>query len=97
MGRIPTGERKYNVQRLTPLHFNILELVAVGYRNKQIAEALGVSRNTVSNVKNSAAAQPVLEEMATLLERAWWENRRPHTPNILHAVVPQWKALRRLA
>jgi FixJ family two-component response regulator len=95
MGRVATGNRAYHVKRLTPLHYSILELVAFGYGNRQIAEALGVSRNTVSNVKNSEVARPVLEDMDSLLERATAQHAGTHDGNMLAAVAPVWKALRR--
>lgn len=70
MGRIRSDSRKYEVKRLTPLHYSILRLVARGCTNNEVAATLGVSRNTVSNVKNSAVAQPVLADMGARLEHA---------------------------
>lgn len=57
MGRLPTGHRKYHIKRLKPVHRHILVRLCWGLRPKDICEELGVSRNTISNVRNSAVGQ----------------------------------------
>ena len=63
MGRIPTGSRKYELKHLNERHLEILRFIARGFRNKDIAEALSVSRDTVSNVRNSEIAKPLLQAL----------------------------------
>jgi len=43
----PRPEAEALVARLTPRHLQVLELLVVGYRNKQIAGLLGISEKTV--------------------------------------------------
>ena len=76
MGRLPTGQRQHHIRHLSPMHHNILEMVALGFDNKRIAETLGVSRQTVSDVKNSAISQPVLASMDSLMEAVFLELHR---------------------
>lgn len=63
MGRIPTGRRKYQLKCLNETHLEIVRLIAQGKRNKDIAKELSLSRDTVSNVRNSELAKPILERL----------------------------------
>lgn len=56
------GNKKYDIQRLWGQQKEILRLVASGlYNNKQIAEIVGVTPQTVSNIINSALGKQTLE------------------------------------
>lgn len=52
-GRMPTGQRKYEVQRLQQRHHEIARLSLMGFSNKDIALKLAVTPQTVSNCLNS--------------------------------------------
>lgn len=53
MGRLRTGNRKYQMKALKPLHRQILVRLCWCKRPKDVAQELGVCRQTVSNVRNS--------------------------------------------
>lgn len=46
---ITTNDREYNVGPLTPREREVLSYVALGYLNKQIADTLGISTETIKN------------------------------------------------
>lgn len=54
MGRVPTGERKYQIQELWDIHHEILRLLVIGWKPIDIAEHLGVTPTVVSYTRNSA-------------------------------------------
>jgi len=54
MGRLPTENRKYQLQQLNDLHHEVLRLTLLGWKSKQIADWLGVSEPTICNAANSA-------------------------------------------
>jgi hypothetical protein len=55
-------ERVYNIQALWEKHREITRQVVLGRTNMEIAETVGCSPQTVSNVRNSPIAQSALEE-----------------------------------
>lgn len=64
-GRMPTGQRKYEVQRLHQRHHEIARLALMGFGNKDIAIKLGVTPQTVSNCLNSRVIKDKLGVMRT--------------------------------
>ena len=60
MGKLPSGERKYNLQRLLSVHREILRRHALGQKSVTIAEELNISAATVSYTINNPLAQEVL-------------------------------------
>lgn len=63
MGRHPTGSRKYEITHMWARHKLIVTMAAEGLNNKQIAEALDCTPQTVSNTLNSQVAQDELVEI----------------------------------
>jgi DNA-binding transcriptional MerR regulator len=69
--------RSYDIKQLWEHHHTILRMVALGMSNKEIADTVGCTPQTVSNVRNSPMAQGVLdqhrekldEEVVTMAER----------------------------
>jgi predicted DNA-binding protein (UPF0251 family) len=58
------GNKNYDIKRLWGQQKEILRLIASGlYNNKQVAEFVGVTPQTVSNVINSALGKQALEMM----------------------------------
>lgn len=56
------GNERYDIKRLWGQQKEMLRLVAAGlYTNKQIAEIVGVTPQTVSNIINSALGKQTLE------------------------------------
>ena len=53
----PSQRKRYSVSRLRDRHHVILRLVALGRENKEIAGMLGVTPQTVSDVRNSPLGQ----------------------------------------
>lgn len=53
MPRVPTGRRKYNISHMWQHHHEILRLVLLGNKPSEIAEALNITPQTVSNTVNS--------------------------------------------
>lgn len=54
MGRMPSLDRKYQLQALNTLHHEVLRYSLLGLKPKQIATALGITEATVANVTNGA-------------------------------------------
>ena len=63
MGRHPSGERKYEIEHIWDVHREILRRLVLGQSRKQIAEDLGITPQTVTNVANSQVAQRELERL----------------------------------
>jgi hypothetical protein len=55
-----TIDRSREIQRMLPRHFKIMELCASGYNPKDIAQATGVTKQTVGNITNSPLFQDEL-------------------------------------
>jgi DNA-directed RNA polymerase len=55
-----TVDRSREIQRMLPRHFKIMELCASGYTPKDIAQATGVTKQTVGNITNSPLFQDEL-------------------------------------
>lgn len=68
MGRIPTGIRKYEIKKLKPSHIEILQRLVNGEKPKDIARDLGISTQTISNVRNSRVAIEMLEVMEAKMD-----------------------------
>lgn len=65
--RNPDGKRKgWQIAEMWDQHHEIARRVILGQSNIEIAESLGVSKETVSNVKNS----PVVQDKLVLLRAA---------------------------
>jgi len=63
---IQLGERKvrkHEVKNLKPIHVEICRRLVRGEKPKQVSDELGISRQQISNLVNSAAAKPTLERM----------------------------------
>jgi DNA-binding NarL/FixJ family response regulator len=63
MGRIPTGNRKDGLKRLSNVHRAILRRLAQGQRRGEVAEALGVSVKTVTRASCCALGMQELERL----------------------------------
>ena len=58
------GERKtYDIQKLWDSNREILRLITLGWKDKEIAEKLGVTTQTVSNTRNSTLGKRQLSLM----------------------------------
>ena len=53
MGRLPSNNRKYEIQSLQERHREILRRLALGQAPKEIASSLGITSQVVHYVKNS--------------------------------------------
>jgi len=63
MGRHPTGSRQYEIERIQEVHREIVRRLVLGQKPRTIARDLGISPQTVSNVRNSSI---VRKEIARL-------------------------------
>lgn len=61
-------KRSYNVKSIWERHQMMLRMVALGHSNGAIAEATGVTPQTVSNLRNSPIAQGQLLNMRNSLD-----------------------------
>lgn len=64
MGRNPTGEREYQIEKMWNVHHEISRLLLLGMKNVDIARQLNVSEVMVSYTKNSALVQRKLDIMS---------------------------------
>ena len=68
--RAKDGERKtYNVKSLWQRNHEILRLAVLGYKNKQIADVLGITPATVSNTLNSDLGKDKLSKLRLRRDR----------------------------
>jgi predicted transcriptional regulator len=63
MGRLPTGNRKYQIQEMWDVHHEIVRLLLMGMKHVDIATILGISPVTVSYTANSPIAKRQLSIM----------------------------------
>ena len=63
MGRLPTGNRKYQIEEMWDSHHEIVRLLLVGMKHVDIAATLGVSEAMVSYTANSAVVRRQLDVM----------------------------------
>lgn len=63
MGRLPSEDRKYQLLALNNNHHEILRYALLGYKPRQIADALGVTEPTVCNVLNGSKGRAQLAIM----------------------------------
>ena len=54
MGRLPTGHREFEVQKIWNITHEIMRLHILGLKNVDIADRLGITAQTVSNAVNSS-------------------------------------------
>ena len=59
-----TSERKYDIKALWEKHAEITRQVVLGRTNVDIAESIGCTPQTVSNVRNSPLAKAKIETMS---------------------------------
>jgi predicted transcriptional regulator len=63
VGRLPTENRKYQLQALNNIHHEVLRYALLGYKSRQIANMLGVTEPTVCNALNSAKGRQQMSIM----------------------------------
>lgn len=63
MPRVPTGRRKYNITHLWQHHHEILRMALLGHKAAEIAAALNITPQTVSNTLNSPMGRAKLAIM----------------------------------
>lgn len=65
--------RQYNVKRLWEKHHEMLRQVTLGRTNVEIAESIGCTPQTVSNVRNSPLAREVLDQRMQQLDEQTYD------------------------
>jgi len=63
MGRPANDSRKYEIQHIWDKHHEIIRLIVLGYSNKEIAEVIGCTPQTVSLTRNSEICKRKIEEL----------------------------------
>jgi len=63
MGRIPEGNRKYQIEQMWSVHHEIVRLALMGMKSVDIARQLNISPVTVSYTLNSAVVRRQLDVM----------------------------------
>ncbi len=66
MGRLPTGNRKYNIQQMWDSHHEITRLALLGLKHIDIANTLGVTPVMVSYTLNS----PIVKRQLAIMRGA---------------------------
>ena len=67
--RRKTDRRVYEVQQMTDLHHEITRRLLCGQKVKSVAESLGCTPQTVSNVKNSKVVKEKLDIIADRINK----------------------------
>lgn len=60
--------RKYNIKKLWELHANIAQQVSLGKTNVEIGSDLGITPQTVSNVRNSPIGKEKVEVLTAAMD-----------------------------
>lgn len=55
----------YQLQKVNQMHREIIRLITLGYKNKHIAQALGITEPTVRSVRDSELTQAHIESLQT--------------------------------
>ncbi len=63
MGRLPTGNRDYHIQKMWNQHHEIVRLAVMGFKQVDIANQLNISEVTVSYTLNSPIVKRQLDIM----------------------------------
>jgi hypothetical protein len=63
MGRLPTGNRQYQIKEMWSIHHEITRMLLLGMKNVDIAKVLGIDPVTVSYTANSHLVQRQLSIM----------------------------------
>lgn len=63
MGRLPTGNRKYQIKEMWSIHHEITRMLLMGMKSVDIAKVLGIDPVTVSYTANSHLVQRQLSIM----------------------------------
>lgn len=63
MGRPATGHRKYNLEHLQNVHHEVMRLLILGLKHRDIARMLDITPATVSYTANSTSCRRQLEVM----------------------------------
>ena len=66
MGRLPTGNRKYNIKEMWDCHHEVVRLALLGLKHVDIANTLGVSPVMVSYTLNS----PIVKRQLAIMRGA---------------------------
>ena len=53
-GRTPSGNRKYEIQRIQDWHREVMRLIVLGWKNTQLAEYFGCSEEQICTIRNSS-------------------------------------------
>lgn len=69
------GNENYSIEQIWDHHAEIARLLAVGLRPKRIAADLGVTEQTVSNVRNTPQIKARLEELQSARDKTIIEIR----------------------
>lgn len=62
-GRKPSGDRKYEIQRIQDWHREAMRLIVLGWGNTEIAAHFGCSRETVCSIRNSSIVKRQVDIM----------------------------------
>lgn len=63
MGRLPTGNRRYNIQEMQNIHHEVARLLLLGMKHVEVASRLGVTPTMVSYTANSPVVKRQLAVM----------------------------------
>lgn len=61
-------KRKVNIKQLWENHHEVIRQVALGRNNQEISKVVGLSPNTVSNIRNSPLAREKIEMFTAVLD-----------------------------
>ncbi len=64
--RNPNGNQHYKIKKMWESHHEISRLLLLGYNNQKIAKAIGITPQTVSNVRND----PIMKRKLALMSMA---------------------------
>ena len=67
--RNPFGNQNYSIKNMWESHHEISRLLLLGYNNVKIAKALGITAQTVSNVRNDPIMKRKLSLMGTARDK----------------------------
>jgi hypothetical protein len=67
MARVPTiameGKKKYEIQHIWEVHQEVIRLLVMGAKPADISAQLGISKQQISNIRNSSIVKEAIEEL----------------------------------
>jgi hypothetical protein len=89
----PSARKTWVVNELWELHHEVIRLLLLGFKNKDIAQTMGISAVQVSNIRNSPVVQRRLAELHDIRDAEAFDARKeidaalPESFQLLRSII----------